>query len=130
MARRKKRTKREISPDPVYNNVAVAKFINQVMRRGKKTIAQKIVYRAFDIIKEKTKKEPLEVFEKAFENTSPLLEVKPKIRYRHKSVTATIYKILNTKYYILFNKPQRAITPGQSIVFYSGDELLGGGVIC
>jgi len=78
MARRKKRTKREISPDPVYNNVAVAKFINQVMRRGKKTIAQKIVYRAFDIIKEKTKKEPLEVFEKAFENTSPLLEVKPK----------------------------------------------------
>jgi len=76
--RRKKKIKREIPPDPVYNNVIVAKFINQIMRRGKKTIARKIVYRAFDIIKEKTKKEPLEVFTKALENASPLLEVKPK----------------------------------------------------
>ncbi len=78
MSRGKKRVKREILPDSIYNNVAVSKFINQIMRRGKKTIAQKIVYRAFDIIKEKTKKEPLEVFEKALENASPLLEVKPK----------------------------------------------------
>ena len=62
MARQKKKLKREILPDPVYNNVKVAKFINQVMRRGKKTIARKIVYRAFEIIKEKTQKEPLEVF--------------------------------------------------------------------
>jgi len=76
--RRKKKEKRIISPDPVYNNVTVAKFINQIMRRGKKTIARKIVYRAFDMIKEKTKKEPLEVFTKALENASPLLEVKPK----------------------------------------------------
>ena len=76
--RRKKKIKREIPPDPVYNNVIVAKFINQIMRRGKKTIARKIVYRAFDMIKEKTKKEPLEVFTKALENASPLLEVKPK----------------------------------------------------
>ncbi len=78
MSRGKKRVKREILPDSIYNNVAVSKFINQIMRRGKKTIAQKIVYHAFDIIKEKTKKEPLEVFEKALENASPLLEVKPK----------------------------------------------------
>lgn len=76
--RRKKREKRIIPPDSVYNNATVAKFINQVMRQGKKQIAQKIVYRAFDIIKEKTKKEPLEVFEKALENVGPLLEVKPK----------------------------------------------------
>ncbi|XOB41582.1 MAG: 30S ribosomal protein S7 [Candidatus Nealsonbacteria bacterium] len=76
--RGKKKIKQEISPDPVYNNVIVAKFINQVMRRGKKTIARKIVYRAFDIIKTKTKKEPLEVFDLAFKNASPLLEVKPK----------------------------------------------------
>jgi len=78
MARRKKKEKRIIPPDPVYNNVTVAKFINQIMRRGKKTIARKIVYRTFDIIKEKTKKDPLEVFEQALQNASPLLEVKPK----------------------------------------------------
>lgn len=76
--RGKKKIKQVISPDPVYNNITVAKFINQVMRRGKKTVARKIVYGAFEILKEKTKKEPLEVFEKALENASPLLEVRPK----------------------------------------------------
>ncbi len=75
---RGKTEKRRISPDPVYNSVTVAKLINQIMRRGKKTIARKIVYGALDIIKEKTKKEPLEVFEKALENATPLLEVKSK----------------------------------------------------
>jgi len=78
MARRRKKEKRIILPDSIYNNVVVAKFINQIMRRGKKTIAKKIVYKAFEIIKEKTKKEPLEVFEKAIENASPQLEVKSK----------------------------------------------------
>ena len=78
MARRKKKEKRIISPDSIYNNVQVSKLINQIMRRGKKTIARKIVYKAFEIIKEKTKKEPLDVFEKAIENASPQLEVKPK----------------------------------------------------
>ena len=78
MARRKKKAKRVIPADSVYNNTLVSKFINQVMRRGKKTIARKIVYGAFSIIKEKTKKEPLEVFEQALRNASPLLEVKSK----------------------------------------------------
>ena len=78
MARRKKIKKHQIYPDPVYDNIIVAKFINQIMRKGKKTIARKIVYQTFDIIKEKTKKEPLEVFEVALKNTSPLLEVKSK----------------------------------------------------
>ena len=55
----KKTTKRTISPDPVYNNIKVAKFINYVMERGKKTVARKIVYGAFDIVKEKTKKDIL-----------------------------------------------------------------------
>lgn len=76
--RKKKKEKRIIPPDPIYNNITVTKFINQVMRRGKKTIARKIVYRAFDIIKEKTKREPLEVFDLALKNVSPLLEVKPR----------------------------------------------------
>ncbi len=78
MSRRKKAVKRDIFPDPVYNSVSVEKFINQIMKKGKKTTARKIVYDAFDIIKEKTKLNPLEVFEKALENASPLLEVKPK----------------------------------------------------
>ncbi|OHA62307.1 MAG: 30S ribosomal protein S7 [Candidatus Wildermuthbacteria bacterium GWA2_46_15] len=68
----------ETQPDFVYGNVLVSKLINQVMRRGKKTIATKIVYQAFDIMKEKTKKEPLEVFEGALINAAPLLEVRPK----------------------------------------------------
>jgi len=76
--RKKKKIKRELPPDPVYNSVKVTKFINHVMRKGKKTIARKIVYGAFNIIKEKTKKEPLEVFEQALKNAAPLLEVRPK----------------------------------------------------
>ena len=70
--------KHKIAPDRLYNDVLVSQFINKVMERGKKTVAQKIVYSAFDIIKEKTKKEPIEVFKLAIENASPILEVKPK----------------------------------------------------
>ncbi len=77
MARQKK-NKRIIEPDGVYNNVTVAKLINQIMRCGKKNAARKIVYGAFDIIKEKTKKDPLETFDKAIRNASPLLEIKAK----------------------------------------------------
>ena len=75
---RKKIKKHPVAPDPLYNSVTVAKFINQVMRKGKKALAQKIVYGAFEIIKEKTKKDPLEIFEKAIENAAPLLEVRPR----------------------------------------------------
>jgi small subunit ribosomal protein S7 len=67
-----------IAPDRIYNDVMVSQFINKVMKKGKKTLAQKLVYSAFDIIKEKTKKEPLEVFKQAIENASPILAVKPK----------------------------------------------------
>ena len=70
--------KHKIAPDGVYNDVVVAQFVNKVMKGGKKTIAQKIVYGAFAIIKEKTQKDPLEIFKLAIENASPLLEVKPK----------------------------------------------------
>lgn len=78
MAKGKKIKTREILPDPLYNNVLVSKFINYVMRKGKKTIARKIVYGAFKIIKEKTKKEPLDIFQKALENAGPLLELRPR----------------------------------------------------
>ena len=67
-----------IAPDRLYNDLEVAKFVNKVMQDGRKSVAQRIVYTAFDIIKAQTKKEPLEVFKMAIENASPLLEVKPK----------------------------------------------------
>ncbi|HOS87959.1 MAG TPA: 30S ribosomal protein S7 [Candidatus Pacearchaeota archaeon] len=70
--------KKVISPDPVYNDITVAKFVNQIMTRGKKTVAQKIVYDCFNIIKEKTNQDPLDVFRLAIQNVSPILEVKPK----------------------------------------------------
>ncbi|MDP4007353.1 MAG: 30S ribosomal protein S7 [bacterium] len=68
--------KRVPSPDLKYSNVQIAKFINHIMTQGKKTAARKIVYGALDIIKEKTKKDPLEVFERALENVAPILEVR------------------------------------------------------
>ena len=68
--------KREILPDPVYNSVLVTKLINTVMLDGKKGVAQKVVYDAFDTIKEKTDKDPLEAFTTAMDNIMPSLEVK------------------------------------------------------
>ncbi len=67
-----------IEPDSIYSNVVISRLINQVMKEGKKTIAKKIVYGALDNIKEETKKEPMEVFEAALRNASPLIEVKSK----------------------------------------------------
>jgi len=68
--------KREVLPDPLYNDKVVTKLINNIMLDGKKGVAQKIVYDAFDIVKEKSGKEPLEVFNDAMNNIMPLLEVK------------------------------------------------------
>lgn len=74
MAKIKKRT---IQPDYVYNSVSLAMFINKIMKKGKKTTAEKIVYGALDEIKKKNK-EPLAIFEEAFKNAAPLVEVRPK----------------------------------------------------
>ena len=68
--------KRDVLPDPMYNSKIVTKLVNNVMESGKKSIAQKIVYDAFDIVKEKTGKEPLVAFEEAMNNIMPVLEVK------------------------------------------------------
>ena len=76
MPRRGNVPKREILPDPMYNSVLVTKLVNSIMLDGKKGVAQKVVYGAFDLIKEKTEKEPLEVFTQAMENIMPSLEVK------------------------------------------------------
>jgi small subunit ribosomal protein S7 len=67
-----------IFPDKRYNDVVVSQFINKIMKDGKKTTATKIVYDSFDIIKQKTKQEGVEIFRQAIENVSPVLEVKPK----------------------------------------------------
>ncbi|MDY4192356.1 MAG: 30S ribosomal protein S7 [Oscillospiraceae bacterium] len=76
MPRRGNIAKRDVLPDPLYNSKLVSRLINSVMYDGPKGVAQKIVYDAFEIIKEKTGKEPLEVFEAAMENVMPVLEVK------------------------------------------------------
>ena len=76
MPRRSGVPKRDVLPDPIYGSKVVTKLTNQVMLDGKKGIAQKIVYDAFDIIKEKTGSEPMDVFSKALENVMPQLEVK------------------------------------------------------
>ncbi len=76
MPRRGFVAKREVLPDPMYGSVVVTRLINNIMLDGKKGVAQKIVYDAFEIIKEKTGKEPLEVFGQAMENIMPVLEVK------------------------------------------------------
>ncbi len=76
MPRRGITAKRDVLPDPMYNSKLVTRLINNVMLDGKKGVAQKIVYGAFDIIKDKTGKEPLEVFEQSMEAVMPVLEVK------------------------------------------------------
>ena len=83
MPRRGFVAKRDVLPDPVYNSKKVTRLINNIMLDGKKGVAQRIVYGAFDIISEKTGKDPLEVFDQAMENVMPQLEVKaaPPTRY-------------------------------------------------
>lgn len=78
MPRRRRAERREIFPDPKYKDLLVAKFINGVMRRGKKSLAEKILYSALDIIQEKTKHEPLTVFKQAVANVKPIVEVRPR----------------------------------------------------
>lgn len=76
MPRRGFIAKRDVLPDPIYNSKIVTSLVNNMMLDGKKGVAQKLVYGAFDIIKEKTDKDPLEVFEQALNNIMPVLEVK------------------------------------------------------
>ena len=74
--RKKQAVKKDVLPDPIYNSKVVTKLINSIMLDGKKGTAQKILYDAFEMVKEKTGKEPMEVFNQALENIKPALEVK------------------------------------------------------
>lgn len=78
MPRRGRAPRREIEPDPRYESVKAARFINKLMRRGKKSVAERIFYGAMDRIEERTNRDPMEVFEEALKNATPLLEVKPR----------------------------------------------------
>lgn len=76
--RRKRAEIRAVIPDPRYNDKTVAKFINNVMERGKKSLASRVVYEAFDMMEERTKRPAIELFEEALKNATPLVEVKPR----------------------------------------------------
>jgi small subunit ribosomal protein S7 len=78
MPRRNRPVRRAVAPDPVYNSEAVGKFVNIVMRDGKRSVAERIVYDALRRASRQTRKEPIEVFEQALRNATPLLEVKPR----------------------------------------------------
>lgn len=76
MPRRKYKKRGDIAPDPIFGSRLVAKFINNIMRRGKKSVAQRVFYDALEIVEKRTKEEPIAVFEKAMQNVMPALEVK------------------------------------------------------
>ncbi len=76
--RRNRAERRPVTPDPRYNSEVVAKFVNNLMERGKKSLAASIVYDAFEVMEERTKRPALEVFEEALKNATPLVEVKPR----------------------------------------------------
>jgi len=78
MPRRYRPPKREVEPDVKYNNVRLAMFINRMMHGGKKSTAQRVIYDALEMIEERTKRDPIEVFETALRNATPILEVKPR----------------------------------------------------
>jgi small subunit ribosomal protein S7 len=76
MPRRREIAKRVVLPDPKYNDRLVAKFINSLMLGGKRSVAEQIVYGAFELVSKRTSEEPLDIFKKAFDNVRPMLEVK------------------------------------------------------
>jgi small subunit ribosomal protein S7 len=78
MSRRRRAEPRVFSPDPRYNSVALARFINRVMMRGKKSTAQRVVYSALEIVQDESHRDPMEVFEQAIRNATPVVEVKPR----------------------------------------------------
>lgn len=78
MSRRSKPEPREITPDARYGSMQVQSFINRVVKSGKSSVAATLVYRAFDLVEERTKRSPMEIFEQAMKNVSPIMEVKPR----------------------------------------------------
>ncbi len=78
MPRRYRPPKRKINPDPKYNNVNVAMFVNRLMKNGKKSTASRVMYEALELVQERAKRDPVEIFEQALVNVTPVIEVKPR----------------------------------------------------
>jgi small subunit ribosomal protein S7 len=78
MPRRNSPPRRKVEPDVKYNNIHVSMFVNRMMRGGKKSTAQRVIYDAFELVQERAKRDPIEVFEQAIRNATPILEVKPR----------------------------------------------------
>jgi small subunit ribosomal protein S7 len=76
--RKKRAEKRRTTPDPRYNDVIVAKFVNNIMEQGKKSTARSVVYEAMDIVANKTQQDPIETFRKAIQNAAPAIEIRPR----------------------------------------------------
>ena len=93
MPRRRVVAKREILPDPKFGNQTLAKFMNHVMVSGKKSVAESIVYGALALVEERTKRDPIEVFDEALENIAPMVEVKSRraVSYTHLTLPTTPY---------------------------------------
>jgi len=120
MARRRRTDKREIVPDPKYNNELVARVINSIMRRGKKSIAEGIVYGALDEIKSKMTEDPLEVLVKAIDN------VKPKVEVKSRRVGGSTYQVptevnrfrqsaLALRWLIQFSQARKGVPMGKAL---------------
>ena len=102
--RKRRATKRDVLADPIYNSKVVTKLVNHIMKDGKKGTAQKIIYNAFDIVKEKTGEDPMVVFNKAMDNIKPGLEVKSRrvgganyqvpVEVKHERAQALAFRLL------------------------------------
>ena len=101
MSRRHSAEKREINPDPKYGNLVVSKFMNVIMRAGKKSVAENIVYGALDLIEGKTKQNPVSVFEQALENVMPSIEVRSRRVGVDPSADATLLRALLQRRHLL-----------------------------
>lgn len=118
-------TKRAVVPDPIYNSKLIARFINKLMLRGKKSTAERIFYGALDIITEKTKKNPLETFEQALTNVMPVLEVRARrvggATYQVPSEVRADRKLsLATRWIITYSRQR----PGKTMTQKLADELM------
>ena len=78
MARRHRAERRSVVPDPIYKDEDLTRFINRLMQRGKKTVAQGILYNAFTLVEKEAKRDPFEIYQQAVKNVSPMVEVKPR----------------------------------------------------
>lgn len=135
MPRRGNVAKRDVLPDPLYNSELVTRLVNNIMLDGKKGVAQKIVYGAFDIVKEKTGKEPLDAFKEALENVMPVLEVKAR------RVGGATYQVpmevrperrqtLGLRWITLYSRSRRERTMRERLAGEIIDALGGNGGAC